>query len=309
MSGLGRYALARAAMTLPLLLGAVFLIFVAGRMAPGDPVTIRLGDHYDETAARAIRHELGLDRPLLVQFARYAAGLTRFDFGESFISPGRRIADIIRQALPISLTLASLAVLAAAALGLLLGVTGAVRARSTLDRALQVFVVLALSVPNFVMAALLVLVFALGLRLLPVAGLADWRSYVLPVAVLAIPPTAYITRISRTSMLDVLNEDYIRTARAKGLGGPRIVVGHALRNAALPIVTTVGLAFGYALTGSFVVEVIFTIPGLARVGVEAILQRDYTVLQAVVVVYTTLFILANLLVDLSYAVLNPRIRY
>jgi len=278
-------------------------------MAPGDPVAIRLGDHYDERAAQAIRKELGLDAPIWLQFVRYVAGAARLDFGESFISPGRRIGGIVRQTLPLSLRLTALAVASAAVLGLTLGIIGSVRARSRLDRLLQILVVVALSVPNFVVAALLVLVFALWLRALPVAGIGPWQSYVLPVAVLAVAPTAYITRISRTSMLQVMAEDYIRTAHSKGLNRPHVVFRHVLRNAALPIVTTIGLAFGYTLTGSFIVEIIFNIPGMARVGVEGILQRDYTVIQAVVLIYTSLFILVNLIVDLSYALFNPRIRY
>jgi ABC-type dipeptide/oligopeptide/nickel transport system permease component len=296
-------------LTLPLLLGAALLIFFAGRLAPGDPVAIRLGDHYDPRAAEAIRKELGLDRPMWLQFIRYAAGAIRGDFGESFISPGRRIGGIVRQTLPLSLRLTALAVGLAAVVGLLLGVVGSVTARSRLDRVVQVLVVVMLSVPNFVVAALLVLVFALWLRLLPVAGIGGWQSYVLPVVVLAVAPAAYITRISRTSMLHVMAEDYVRTARSKGLARARIIFRHVLRNAALPIVTTIGLAFGYTLTGSFIVEVIFNIPGMARVGVEGILQRDYTVIQAVVLIYTSLFIIVNLIVDLSYALFNPRVRY
>jgi ABC-type dipeptide/oligopeptide/nickel transport system permease component len=304
-----RYVVYRLGLTCVLLIGAALLIFVAGRMAPGDPITIRLGDQYDEKAAAVIRRQLGLDQPIWVQFLRYAGAAARLDFGESFVSPGRRISAIVAQTLPLSLRLTALAIGAAALVGLTLGIIGAVAARSRLDRALQVLVVVALSVPNFVVAALLVLVLALWLRALPVAGIADWKTYVLPVTVLMIPPTAYITRITRTSMLQVMAEDYIRTARSKGLARPRIVLAHVLRNAALPIVTTVGLAFGYTLTGSFIVEIIFNIPGMARVGVEGILQRDYTVIQAVVLIYTSLFILANLCVDLSYAFFNPRVRY
>ncbi len=306
---MARYALYRVCLTLPLLFGTALLIFTAGRLAPGDPVAIRLGDRYDEQAARAIRHDLGLDRPIWLQFLRYIAGAVRFDFGESFVSPGRKVSGIVRQTLPLSLRLAALAVATAAALGVAFGIVGSLAARSRLDRLLQLLVVVALSVPNFIVAALLVMVFALSLRLLPVAGLSGWQSYVLPVAVLAIAPAAYISRVSRTSMLQVMAEDYVRTAHAKGLARPRIVLRHILSNAALPIITTIGLAYGYALTGSFIVEVIFNIPGLGRVGVEGILQRDYTVIQAVVLVYTTLFIAVNLLVDLSYGLFNPRVRY
>lgn len=306
---MARYAFYRVVLTAPLLLGAALLIFTAGRLAPSDPVAIRLGDRYDAQAARAIRHQLGLDRPIWLQFLGYASAAVRLDFGESFISPGRKVGGIVRQALPLSLRLATVAVATAALLGVALGIVGAVAARSRLDRALQLLMVVGLSVPNFVVAALLVLIFGLSLRLLPVAGIGGWQSYVLPVAVLAVAPAAYISRISRTSMLQAMTEDYVRTARAKGLARPRIIFRHVLTNAALPIVTTIGLAYGYALTGSFIVEVIFNIPGLGRVGVEGILQRDYTVIQAVVLVYTALFITANLAVDLSYALLNPRVRY
>lgn len=306
---MARYALYRFVLALPLLFGAALLIFVAGRLAPGDPVVIRLGDRYDEQAARAIRHDLGLDRPLWLQFSQYMAGAVRLDFGESFVSPGRKVGNIVRQALPLSLRLAAFAVAVAVVLGVAFGIVGSLAARSRLDRLLQLLVVVALSVPNFVVAAILVMVFALSLGLLPAGGIAGWQGYVLPVAVLAVGPAAYISRVSRTSMLQAMAEDYVRTARAKGLTRTRIVFRHILSNAALPIITTVGLAYGYALTGSFIVEVIFNIPGLGRVGVEGILQRDYTVIQAVVLIYTTLFIAVNLMVDLSYGFFNPRIRY
>ncbi len=250
-----------------------------------------------------------MDRPIWLQFLHYAAGAVRLDFGESFVSPGRRVSSIVRQTLPLSLRLAAFAVAAAAVVGVSFGIVGSLAARSRLDRLLQLLVVVALSVPNFVVAALLVIVFALSLGLLPVAGIGGWQSYVLPVTVLAVAPAAYISRVSRTSMLQVMAEDYVRTARAKGLARPRIVGRHILSNAALPIITTIGLAYGYALTGSFIVEVIFNIPGLGRVGVEGILQRDYTVIQAVVLIYTTLFIAVNLMVDLSYGFFNPRVRY
>jgi peptide/nickel transport system permease protein len=304
-----RYAVRRIGLTLPLFLTAAFLVFFTGRLAPGDPIVIRLGDHYDPKAAEVIRRELGLDRPLLVQFVRFLAAAARFDFGESFVRPGRRVGAIVIETLPVSLKLTGAAIAVAAGAGLGFGVLAAVHAKTRLDRAVQLFILLTLSIPNFVIAALLVLVLAVRLGALPVAGLADWRGYVLPVAVLSVLPTAYVTRIVRASMLQALSEDYIRTAYSKGVARARATLHHALRNAALPIVTQIGLSFGYALTGSFVVEMIFNIPGMARVGVEAIFQRDYSVLQAVVLVYMGVFTLVNLLVDLSYAALDPRVRY
>lgn len=293
----------------PLLLGTALLIFLAGHYAPGDPVQVLLADHYTPAAAAHLRRALGLDRPLAEQFTAYVARSARFDFGVSYINPDRRVADIVRQTLPISLRLAALAVAAAALAGTCLGVIAAVLRRSLADRLIQLGVITGLSVPSFVVAAVLVLLFALRWRLLPVAGWGHPADYALPVAVLAAAPVAYITRISRASVRQVLTEDYIRTARSKGLHGGAILARHVMRNAALPIVTTVGMAFGYAITGAFVVEVIFNIPGMARVAVDAILQRDYTVIQTAVLVYTAIFTLVNLAVDLSYAALNPRIRY
>jgi ABC-type dipeptide/oligopeptide/nickel transport system permease component len=304
-----RYLVYRIGLTVPLLLGTALLIFLAGHYAPGDPVQVLLGDHYSPEAAVHMRHELGLDRPLPVQFTTYVARAAAFDFGVSYVNPARRVSDIIRQTLPISMRLAAVAVALATVVGVALGVCAAALPRSPVDRIIQMGVIAGLSVPSFVVAAVLVLLFALRLRLLPVAGWGTPADYVLPAAVLATAPIAYIARITRGSVRQVLAEDYVRTARSKGLRARPILLRHVLRNAALPIVTTVGMAFGYAITGAFVVEVVFNIPGMARVAVDAILQRDYTVIQTAVLVYTTLFAFLNLAVDVSYAAIDPRIRY
>jgi ABC-type dipeptide/oligopeptide/nickel transport system permease component len=304
-----RYILYRLAMAVPLFLGAALLIFVAGHLAPGDPVQTLLGDRYTAATGAVLRHQLGLDRPLAAQFVDYVGQLATFRFGTSYVNPGLRVGDLLRTALPISLRLATLAVALAAAAGTVLGVTAATAPGRPLDRLIQFGVVLGLSVPSFVTAAALVYLFALHLRLLPVAGWGHPGDYVLPVAVLAVAPLAFITRIARSSVGQVLLEDYVRTARSKGLRTPRVLFRHVLRNAALPIVTTIGMAFGTAIVGAFVVEVVFNVPGIARVAVNAIFQRDYTVLQATVLVYTALFSLVNLAVDVSYAYLNPRVRY
>jgi len=306
---MARYVFYRIGMAIPLFLGAALLIFVAGHLAPGDPVQTVLGEHYTPAAGVVLRHQLGLDRPLAVQFARYVGDLARLDFGTSYVNPGLRVADLVGHALPISLRLAGLAVLVATLVGTILGVGAATAHRTVLDSLIQVGVVLGLSVPSFVTAAVLVYLFALRWPVLPVAGWGLSENYVLPVAVLSIAPVAFIARIARSSVGQVLLEDYVRTARSKGLRPRRVLFRHVLRNAALPVVTTIGLAFGTAIVGAFVVEVLFNIPGIARVAINAILQRDYTVLQATVLVYTALFSLVNLIVDVSYAYLNPRIRY
>lgn len=306
---MARYLAYRLSLVVPLFIGAAFLIFLAGHFAPGDPVQVLLGDRYNPATAAQLRHELGLDRPLLVQFAAYLGGLATFDFGTSNVNPGVRVGDLIARALPISVSLAVLAVALAAILGVVLGLIAAVTSLRLLDRFIQALVVSGLSVPNFVVAAVVVLVFALHWRWLPVAGWGKPQHYVLPVVVLAGPPLAFITRITRSSVGVILGEDYIRTAWSKGLGRGTVLARHVLRNAALPVVTTIGLAFGNAIVGAFIVEVVFNVPGIARVAVNAILQRDYIVLQTVVVTYTALFTLVNLLVDVSYAFLNPRVQY
>jgi peptide/nickel transport system permease protein len=304
-----RYLVSRCLLIVPLLVGAALLIFLAGHYAPGDPVQVLLADHYNPDTAAQMRSRLGLDRPLLVQFGSYLGRAAVFDFGVSYVNPGRRVGDIIRASLPISLRLAAAAVAVAAVTGITLGLLAAIAPRSVVDRSVQILVTASLSVPSFVVAALLVLLFALRWRLLPVAGWGTLRDYVLPVTVMAVAPIAYITQITRASILRVVAEDYVRTAHSKGLPGRTVLFRHVLRNAALPIVTTLGMAFGYAITGSFVVEVVFNIPGMARVAVDAILQRDYVVIQTVVLIYVVLFTAISLLVDLSYAVLNPRVRY
>ena len=306
---MARYIVYRIGLAVPLFLGAALLIFLAGHLAPGDPVETMLGDRYNPSTASVLRHQLGLDRPLAVQFGSYVAGVSRLDFGTSFVNPSLRVTDLVAHALPISLRLAALAVLVAGVLGIGLGMAAATARWKPLDNAIQVGVVLGLSVPSFVSAAVLVYLLALRWPLLPVAGWGLPENYVLPVAVLSIAPLAIIARIARSSVGQTLLEDYVRTAHGKGLPERSVLLRHVLRNASLPVVTTIGLAFGNAIVGAFVVEILFNIPGIARVAVNAILQRDYTVLQAAVLVYTGLFSVVNLAVDVSYAYLNPRIRY
>jgi peptide/nickel transport system permease protein len=306
---MARYLVSRCLLIVPLLLGAALLIFLAGHYAPGDPIQVLLGDHYNPDTAVQMRSRLGLDRSLVVQFVSYVGRAAVFDFGTSYVNPGRRVGDIVRASLPISLHLAAAAVTLAAVVGITFGVVAAVAPRAIVDRLVQIAVTASLSVPSFVVAAGLVLLFALRWRLLPVAGWGTPRNYVLPVIVMAVAPIAYITQITRASIRRVATEDYVRTARSKGLPARTVLFRHVLRNAALPIVTTLGMAFGYAITGSFVVEVVFNIPGMARVAVDAILQRDYVVIQTVVLVYVVLFTVISLVVDLSYAFLNPRVRY
>jgi len=306
---MARYLIYRVAGMLPIVLGVTIIVFAAGRLAPGDPVQILFGDISNPAVEARARTQLGLDRPLPVQYVRFLGGLARFDFGTSYAYPGIRVSAMVADALPVSMALGTLALVVAVVLGVPLGILAALHRQSLIDHIVRFFTLLGIAVPFFVVAVGLVLVFSLRLRWLPVSGWGDPAHVVLPVVVLMLRPMAYITRITRLSILQVLGEDYIRTARAKGLASWAVTARHAFRNAAITIVTTVGLALSLAFTGAFVTEIIFGIPGMGRATVTAIFQRDYPVIQAVVVLYTALFLLLNLLMDLAYAALDPRIRY
>jgi peptide/nickel transport system permease protein len=294
---------------LPIVLGVTLIVFVVGRLAPGDPVQILFGDISNPMFEARARAQLGLDQPLPVQYARFLGGLARLDFGTSYVYRGVRVSAIIGQALPISLALGTLALLVAVLVGVPLGLAAALHRRSVLDQGVRLLTLLGVAVPFFVVAVGLVLLFSLRLRWLPVSGWGTPAHLVLPIAVLMLRPMAYITRITRLAVLQALGQDYIRTARAKGLPVAAITVRHALRNAAITITTTVGLALSLAFTGAFVTEIIFGIPGMGRATVTAVFERDYPVIQAVVLLYTALFLLLNLAMDLAYAALDPRIRY
>jgi ABC-type dipeptide/oligopeptide/nickel transport system permease component len=304
-----RYLAYRIVAMLPIVIGVTLIVFVVGRLAPGDPVQILFGDISNPTVEARARAQLGLDQPLPVQYARFLEGLARLDFGTSYVYRGVRVSAIIGQALPISLALGTLALVVAVLVGVPLGLAAALHRRSVLDQGVRLLTLLGVAVPFFVVAIGLVLLFSLRLRWLPVSGWGTPAHLVLPIVVLMLRPMAYITRITRLAVLQALGQDYIRTARAKGLPVAAITVRHALRNAAITITTTVGLALSLAFTGAFVTEIIFGIPGMGRATVTAVFQRDYPVIQAVVLLYTALFLLLNLAMDLAYAALDPRIRY
>jgi ABC-type dipeptide/oligopeptide/nickel transport system permease component len=278
---------------------ALVLTFVANRFVPGDPVLMMLGDQSGNQAlAASLRQQYGLDRPLVEQFASYLSGIARGDLGLSFRHPGTPVTAIIRDGLKISPVLASGALLIAAPLGLALGILAA----------LMFVLVAGLSIPNFALAAFFVWLFSLKLGLLPVAGWREPAHAVLPILVLAIAPAAYIARLARTFMLEVLQQDYMRTARAKGLVERVVIWRHGLRNVLVPILTVMGVILGGLITGTFVVETLFNIPGLGRIAIESIFARDYPVTMAIVLLFTLTYATINFLVDVLYAVIDPRIR-
>jgi ABC-type dipeptide/oligopeptide/nickel transport system permease component len=304
------YALRRALGLLPVLLAAVVLTFVANQFVPGDPIMTLLSDRSGDVALEArLRAEYGLDRPLWRQFGAYVAGIVRGDFGLSFRFASTPVIDVIAPGLLVSPLLAGGAVLIAVPLGVALGTFVALRRNSLWDTLVVLVLVAGTSIPNFALAAFLVYLLSVRLGWLPVAGWGTLSQAVLPVLLLAIPPLAYIARLSRTYMLEVLQQDYIRTARSKGMGQRGILFVHALKNAAVPIVTVIGIGIALLIGGAVVTESVFAIPGLGRLTVDAILRRDYPVIQGVVLLFSLVYVLVNLAVDLLYTLLDPRIRY
>ncbi|MEO1017096.1 MAG: ABC transporter permease [Pseudomonadota bacterium] len=303
------YALRRIAGLVPVLLTAIVLCFIAIQLVPGDPIMVLLSDQSGDLELEArLRADYGLDRPILIQFFDYMGGILVGDFGMSFRFANVPVTEIIGTSLVISPILALAALALAVPSGVILGTFAALRRNRPAD-IITIFIVIAgISIPNFALSAFFVYLFAIKLDIVPVAGWGSFEQAVLPVLVLAIAPMGYITRLTRTYMLEVLQQDYIRTARAKGLRERLVIYRHALRNTLVPLLTTIGIIFGGLLSGTFVVETIFNIPGLGRLAIEAIFARDYPVTMAIVMLFTLFYSLINLSVDLLYGLIDPRIR-
>jgi len=282
------------------------LSFALIRVAPGGPFDT------EKTIPPEIQERLNetyhLDEPLWQQFGRYLGDLLRGDFGPSFQYKDYTVTELIAAGFPVSLKLGGLAILLALLVGISIGTLAALKQNSRVDHAVMGAAMTGISIPNFVLAPLLVLVFAVTLRWLPAGGLGDWRNLVLPVIALALPQIAYIARLTRGSMIEVLRSDFIRTARAQGLPTLEIILGHALKPALVPIVSYLGPATAGIITGSVVIEQIFGVPGLGRYFVQGALNRDYTLVMGIVVFYGVLIIGFNFLVDLAYRWLDPRVK-
>ena len=300
------FALKRLLYTVPTLLVLVALVFFLLRAAPGGPFDDERALPPETQAQVAAAYHL--DEPLWRQFGRYLGGLARGDFGPSFQYPGRSVNELVAAGLPVSLQLGLSAMLLALLVGCGAGIVAALKRDSLADQGLMTLAMAGLAIPNFVVAPLLVLAFALALGWLPAGGWDGWRSAVLPVVALALPQVAVLARLTRTSMAEVLSQNYIRTARAQGLPQRWIVLRHALKPALMPVLSYLGPATAQIITGSVVVEQIFSIPGLGRHFVQGALNRDYTLVMGVVVFYGALIALFNLAVDLAYGALDPRVR-
>ncbi len=294
---------------------AVF-VFLLLHLSPGDPAAIIAGDNATPEQIDQIRKKLGLEDPLLIQFGRWSGAVLRGDLGVSIYS-GIPVTTLMSQRLEPTLSLAATTITLAVCLALLAGVTSAARVGSLFDRGVMAFAVLGFSVPAFVVGYSLVYVFSMQLRWLPVQGYKpfadgtwDWfRHLILPSITLGMAYVALIARITRASMLEVLSEDYIRTARAKGVGNSSRLLKHALKNAAVPIVTVIGLGIALLISGVVITETVFNLPGVGRLTVDAITRRDYPIIQGVILVFSGVYVLINLAVDLSYALFDPRIKY
>ena len=304
-----RFLAGRVLGLVPVLAVAVVVTFAAIRALPGDPVMVMLSDHSaDRVMAARLSAEYGLDRPIAEQFLRYVGEILTLNFGLSFRYLRTPVIDVLRDSLLISPVLALAALCVALPLGVLGGVQAAIHRNKFQDTAIILVLVAGLSIPNFAVATFLVYLLSVQAGVLPVAGWGTLAQAVLPVIVLAIPAAAYIARLARTFMLEVLQQDYVRTARAKGLG-PRLVIWrHAFRNTLVPLVTSAGVMFGGLLSHTVVVETLFNIPGLGRLAIDSIFARDYPVAMAVVLLFVLFYAAINLVVDVLYAVIDPRIR-
>jgi ABC-type dipeptide/oligopeptide/nickel transport system permease component len=283
------------------------MVFFLIHIVPGDPVEQMLGEGAALGQAAQLRHSLGLDRPLYVQYGRYLADVVRGDLGQSFKFQAP-VRNVIFERYPATLQLAFLALLVCAAIAIPAGVIAAHRRGSNEDRAIGVFTLLGLAVPNFALGPLLITLFSIKLGWLPVSGRGGALNYILPAATLGAALAAILTRMVRSSMLEELSSDYVRTARAKGLSTSAVLLRHALRNALIPIITILGLQFGTLLAGTIVTETIFSWPGIGRLTVMAISSRDYPLLQGCILVIALSYVLVNLLTDVFYAFIDPRVR-
>jgi ABC-type dipeptide/oligopeptide/nickel transport system permease component len=296
----------RLAALVPVIVGVSIAVFLMLHLIPGDPARLAAGIEASAEDVENVRHALGLDRPMIVQYANFVGRALTGDFGTSFRSR-RPVIDEISSRYGNTLLLGGTALAIAIVLGGVTGVMSAVRKYGWIDNLCLLVSLIGISMPTFFFGLLLMLVFSVQLGLLPLAGNESWAHLVLPAVTLGVPSTAVISRITRSSLVEVMEQDYIRTARAKGLGEAVIINRHALRNALIPIVTVVGLQLGYLLGGAVVTETVFAWPGVGRLVVQAISARDFPVVQASVLVLAVTFVLVNLVTDLLYMLLDPRI--
>ncbi len=295
-------------MFIPVLLGVLFIVFAINHLSPGDPVVQQLGSNYTQEQYNAKQAEMGLDKPFFAQFYTYTKGIvTKLDFGNSY-QTHRPVGKEIMERLPVTLKLSVMGIIITILLGIPFGIISATKQYSKLDYSVTVGSLVFASIPGFWLALMMIIVFSLNLKLVPASGIASWKSWILPVLAVGLSPVASITRMTRSSMLDVVRQDYIRTARSKGLSEGVVIRKHALKNALIPVVTVTGILLGILVGGSVIVEAIFNIPGIGLLMMTAINNKDFPVIQGGVVVLSLFVCIINLLTDLLYGFIDPRIK-
>ena len=303
-----KYTIRRLLQTIPLLIAISFAAFIMMHLVPGDPVRNMMGIEASKEAVEAERERLGLNDPLLVQYGRFLGGVLQGDLGTSIFTK-QSVTDEILKKYPATIKLALGGTIFASVVGILAGIASAVKRNKLTDNIIMVLSLISVSTPSFFLALVLMLFFSLQLGWLPSMGLRTPLHYVLPIITLGMQSVGTIARTTRSSMLEVLGQDYIRTSRSRGIPERVIIYSHAFKNTIIPVLTIVGLRFGGLLAGSMLVETVFSIPGIGRYLVDAVLERDYPVVQSTVLVLACTFVLVNLIVDLLYAVADPKIRY
>ncbi|MGA5690494.1 nickel ABC transporter permease [Cytobacillus pseudoceanisediminis] len=300
------FLMRRLVQIVPVLLGVTLMVFLIMQMVPGDPAVLVAGEGATDEQVEAIRQDLGLDQPLAVQYLSYVGDVVKGDFGES-IRTSRPVLDEILVRLPITLELAFWSIVITIVLGVLIGIIAATKQNSFTDVGLMMVALLGVSLPNFWLGLMLIIYFSVGLQWFPVAGWGTFSHVILPAITLGTGGAAIVARMTRASMLEVIRQDYIRTAKAKGVRQRLIIYKHALKNALIPVITVVGLQFGALLGGTVLTESVFAINGVGRLIIDAIRMRDLPLVQGSILFVSVLFVIVNLLVDLSYRFLNKRV--
>lgn len=304
---MGKYILKRLLVVIPTLLFIVFVVFFILNITPGDPGRIMLGTTATQEQVDMLNESLGVNRPLLVRYADYIWDALHGDFGTSYTF-NVPVTQVLMPKFPTTLRLAILSVCCSALLGIPLGILSAVKKHSLIDNALTVLALFLASVPGFWLGLMLMLWLSLSWGLLPSSGVGTWQHYIMPVMTLALPSAAFISRLTRTTMLDSMNQDYIRTAKGKGARDRRVIFGHALRNALIPVITQLGMNFAGLLGGAMITEIVFGLPGFGNAIVAAIKAKDVPLTMFAVIFLSTTFMLIMLVVDLIYAFIDPRIK-
>ena len=304
---MANYLIVRSGNALIVVFGVISLVFFLIHFIPGDPVEVMLGESAQMADREALRHALGLDQPVIQQWLSYLANVFQLDFGSSLHSK-QPIVDILAQRIPATLELAFVALLFAIIISFPLGITAAVSRNTVWDKSAMAVSLLGVSIPNFVMGPLLILVFSMYLGWFPVSGRAGIESVILPALTLGTAMAAILSRMIRSTLLEVINEDYIRTARAKGFSKTRTILLHALPNTFLPVVTLLGLQLGALLAGAVITEIVFSWPGIGQLTIEAINTRDYPLVQSCILLISVSYVLVNAATDILYSVMDPRIR-